>query len=392
MIENFLNHPRIHLTCSQKRLLKQYVSEICIREEMSVKVFLKDHRLNQIIETQTDPVQKGKKIFEMIRKKRYPVSEGKNENPIQKTNYSKNIASLNSKTKLVNPYFYGDGVFDLQEYVISLIRSCPLDCAYCFVNEIYDDPRFKIEPDYQKIKDEIKEIQSKEKGIVYLNAGENADSLIHDAEFDLTSNLWKIIKPFKNIFLEFRTKTDQIQNLLRIKDHERRIVCAFSLSPEEDRKLFEKKTASISKRIEAMKILEKEGWSLGLRFEPIIVSKNYEEKYRELFENIFTAITPNVHSITLSCLRLTKGLAKLLRKSHPEILAEEWILGRDKKLRYCREIRTEIYKNLLHLLKPYLPESENVLLSTEPVEIWKESGLTPKTMPEISLKNRPNIS
>ena len=64
-------------------------------------------------------------------------------------------------------------------------------------------------------------------------------------------------------------------------------------------------------------------------------------------------------------------------------MVEEWILAEDQKVRYFRGIRVELYQNLLELLKEYFGDEKKIVLSTEPVLVWKESGVTLKTMPEI---------
>src|SRR3989338_1151364 len=391
LIVQLLEDQRAHFTYSQKNILLQTIPQICLKNSISLKEFLKELSLAQILESELDSVQKGKKIFKWVLKMRYPLSNGTMETfpPFDLKNKedhltSQNVLQLDSRKKLINRYFYGKGIFDLKEYVISLIRSCPLDCAYCFLREVYDDPRFKVLPDIEKIKAELRLIRDQENGVVYLNAGENADSLIFDLEFGLIEKLWNTIQDFPNVFVEFRSKTNKIENLFKIKDHQKRMIMAFSLNPEEDRAIFESNTATILERILAMKQLAENGFALGLRFEPILYTKNYKEKYKKLFADLFSQISPSqVHSISLGCLRLTKGLAKILGDSHPSVMVEEWILAEDQKVRYFRGIRVELYQNLLELLKEYFGDDKKIVLSTEPVLVWKESGVTLKTMPEI---------
>lgn len=385
LISQFISDPRFHFTFSEKKLLAQYIPQICLKTGVPAGDFLKNPALLKMIESDCDRVQKGKIIFRYVRENRYPRSNGKDRNAsrVPVNGESTGVQNLDTRKQLINPYFYGEGVFDLKEYVVSLIRSCPLDCAYCFLREVYDDPKFKVAPDYHQLEREIHRIRERETGPLYLNAGENADSLIEDAEYHLVENLWKIVQPIPNTFIEFRTKTDKIQNLMRLNS-EKRIVMAFSLNSEEDRKKFESTTASIEERIHAAAQLQSKGWMIGLRFEPILYTQHYAEKYRELFGQIFRKISPSlVHSVAFGCLRLTKGLSKMIGATHPDVMAEEWILGPDKKFRYCREIRVEIYKNLIASLRPHFPNEERIILSTEPEEIWRESGYTLKTMPQI---------
>ena len=85
----------------------------------------------------------------------------------------------------------------------------------------------------------------------------------------------------------------------------------------------------------------------------------------------------------MGCLRLTKGLAKILRGSHPRIMAEEWVLGKDQKFKYFKGIRIETYRTLIRLLESRLPDKVRIVLSTETPEVWVQSGLPFKTMPGI---------
>lgn len=392
LLSSFIYDARWHFTHSEKVLLLRMIPEICMKDEIGLQPLLENRTLKRLLYSKLDPVQKGRKIFQLIRKMRYPLSEGKRE-VFEKLaglkfspslQISSGVSVLDSRKKLINPYYYGAGVFDLKEHVISLIRSCPLDCAYCFLREVYDDSRFKVPPNFHQMDLEMNDLRNKTAGPLYLNAGENADSLILDLEYGLAAKLWQIVQPVPDTFLELRSKTNKIQRLIRIVHHQKRIVAAFSLNPEEDRALFESNTATMEQRISAISELQKCGFMIGLRFEPIVYTKNYKQKYAQLFESVFSVIRPRqIHSIALGCMRLTKELFKLLHKSHPRLLAEEWVLGMDKKFRYYKGIRTEIYQNLIELLDPYFSMKERIVLSTEPVEIWRAAGLTLKTMPEI---------
>ena len=46
------------------------------------------------------------------------------------------------------------------------------------------------------------------------------------------------------------------------------------------------------------------------------------------------------------------------------MLAEEWILSRDKKFKYCKGIRIEIYRTLLQMLETYFSD-ERVVFDME---------------------------
>lgn len=382
-LDRFLSRSGFHLTFSQKRILSAIIPEVCLREGSSVVDFLRRKEVRRLVSSRLDPVQKGKRIFHLIRSLRYPLSGGKMEKRGDPGNEKVKLDPVRTRGKLVNPYHYGRGIFDLKETVISFGTPCPLDCAYCFINEFRARRPSVFRTDFSRLQEEIMELREKAEGPLYLNAGENADSLIINEKTKAVVKLIRIVEPLENVWIEFRTKTNKIEGLQSIP-YKHKVVAAFSLGPEADRAFLESLTASISERISAMAILGQAGFRLGLRFEPIVLTKDYLQKYKDLFRQVFSSVSPQqVHSVSLGCLRLTKGLYGKLKRSHPAILTPEWILGEDGKMKYCQDLRAEIYSKLLLILKDFFPWEKRIVLSTEPEEVWRSSGISLKTMPEL---------
>ena len=63
-------------------------------------------------------------------------------------------------------------------------------------------------------------------------------------------------------------------------------IVAFSLSPDEVAKSLDEKVPSINRRFEVMKNLADKGWNVGLRFDPLIYSKDWESIYSKLLINV----------------------------------------------------------------------------------------------------------
>ena len=94
---------------------------------------------------------------------------------------------------------------------------------------------------------------------------------------------------------------------------------AFSFTPEEISKQLERKVPSVSSRIRAMEKIARLGWSVGLRIDPLIDCNNFEERYRALFEKLFSNLPPeSVHSVSLGTFRVPVSYFKNMEKLHPE--------------------------------------------------------------------------
>ena len=79
-------------------------------------------------------------------------------------------------------------------------------------------------------------------------------------------------------------------------------------------KEFEDKTPSLSKRLKAIIKLQNLGWSIGLRFDPLIYCEQIEV-YEEFFKNVFELIDKNkIHSVTLGKFRMPGRYLKKISK------------------------------------------------------------------------------
>lgn len=310
------------------------------------------------------------------------------------------------KTKFITKYNYGNEVVDLDEYVVAFSDSCYLNCEYCYLKFSKTPKLPVIYQNFNKFESELKELLSlsKEK-IFYFNFGETTDTLMSEQHFNclydsvlLISNLAK--KFNKLCFIEIRTKTKNIYKLSKPFIFQNvYTIYATTLSPQEVVNNFEPNTASTKDRIESIKYANQLGMLTGLRFEPIILYpvegifyknvvdsvENVVKSYKLLINEIFQKVNvKNLHSVTLSCLRLTKKQFKYLLDKKSVLCHFEMLLCQDKKYRYSRPIRVTIYRQLIEHIKKVSPELNNrILLSFEFKYIWESCGLKLQTLPQL---------
>ena len=155
---------------------------------------------------------------------------------------------------------------------------------------------------------------------------------------NITSFLKIFLKNFKEInngCLEVRTKSCNIEIFKNIEPIEN-VIIAYSLNPEILIEGFEQKTPKLKKRINSIKFLQRRGWKVGLRFDPLI---NYNENkliYKNFFNYVFSQVQPEkIHSVTTGFFRMPNNFFNKLVNMRPE---DSLIFNRLKKEKISKDL------------------------------------------------------
>src|SRR5580693_5265915 len=116
--------------------------------------------------------------------------------------------------------------------VLTLASNCPMDCSYCFLQEyVADNPGFQVYANYEDAFAEIDQLSASAPTRLFrIGTGELADSLAMDSLTGLSIDLVNFFAARENLTLEFKTKTDEIDNLLTV-DPKGRVLVSWTLSP-----------------------------------------------------------------------------------------------------------------------------------------------------------------
>ncbi len=247
-----------------------------------------------------------------------------------------------------------------QNFYFSHMLNCIYDCRYCFLQGMFNSANYVLFINYKdfvkSIEDKI--LSSKEKNIHFFS-GYDCDSLALEPISKFANYILKNLKKYPNIILELRTKSTQINFLLKRRPHQN-IVVAFSISPNEIIYNHEEKTPNLLKRINAIKKLQAAGWNVGLRFDPIIYCENFKNIYEKFFYQIFNSINSNyIHSITIGSFRMPKNFFtkisnQYVKKSNLLINLQD----DEKKVFYKKKIDNEIISFCKQKIEKYIDESK----------------------------------
>ena len=186
----------------------------------------------------------------------------------------------NKHKNFVLPAPAGFGIGAEKNFYFSHMYNCLYDCRYCFLQGMYSSANYVLFVNYEDFYSHIKKtIRNNIDERMTFFSGYDCDSLAFEKISSFVKNTLPIFLGLEDVDLELRTKSVQLEPLLSLEPQQNCIV-AFSLMPEELAKCLDNKAPSVSRRIAALSRLAERGWPIGLRFDPLIYSYDWKERYK----------------------------------------------------------------------------------------------------------------
>jgi spore photoproduct lyase len=250
--------------------------------------------------------------------------------------------------------------------------NCLYDCAYCFLNSYLNS--FGI-VQFINLDLSLEELKSEtaRKDAVRIGTGEFSDSLMFDRITGTGEGLIRAAARFENLFLELKTKSDNVGHLLSIPD-KGNAVLAWSLNTERNVALHESGTAGLEQRIRAAAEACGAGYLVAFHFDPIIFYNGWRDEYRGVVDRLFSAVDPDrIAWISLGCFRHSPGFTEKEPSAYPgqRMTAAEMFPGPDGKYRYLKKARVEAYSEMLGRIRSHA-DSVFVYLCMESEAVWRE--------------------
>ena len=287
----------------------------------------------------------------------------------------KTLRLIHFKGEFIKPCPGTKGYICCGYIILHAGSNCPLDCSYCILQTYFNQPSLRV---FVNLQDELNRIgymiDSHPERLFRIGTGEFTDSLALDYITDWSKTLAGFIRGRKNAVLEFKTKTNQVRGLLS-SPYRERIIVSWSLNSPYIASREEHGAPSIEKRIRAAKECQKEGIVIGFHFDPLIRHANWREGYLRTIEMLDRYIDPNrTIWISLGCLRYTPALKLIIRRRQPrtDILDGEFIHGLDRKMRYFKPLRIEIYSFLREQIIKWAGDNFCLYLCMESNDVWRE--------------------
>ncbi len=221
--------------------------------------------------------------------------------------------------KFVFPAPEGYGVGARHNYYFSHMLNCVYDCRYCFLQGMYNSANYVLFINYESFEQEIERVIRSHCGeTVGLFSGYDCDSLALEPVSGFVDYFLDIFRKYPQAILELRTKSTQVRFLLDREPLSNCIV-AFSFTPESISNSLEHKVSSVHKRLDALRRVQDVGWPIGLRFDPVIYSDNYQQDFNSLCEQVFSVVdVEKLHSVSLGAFRMPQKFMSKIVNLYPD--------------------------------------------------------------------------
>lgn len=260
-------------------------------------------------------------------------------------------------------------------YKLTAYNNCNFWCEYCYLYLTFrTNPISTHFVNYEKI---FKETVAFDKSDIpetlrVLNLGELCDPL---AVEDITGFAERLI-PFvaehtARTRLLFLTKGNNVEGLLRLP-HGGKSIMSFSVNTDKVYRHLEHRTAPPEARLLAAQRLQKAGYEIRLRIDPIIIYEGWQEDYIGLVDTIFQYVQPT--RITIGEYRPSKGLVNHIGSRFPEstlLRINDGLVSDGTKLRYPEKKRVAAFQTIINRIRQQNAEMPISLCKENPA-IWKQ--------------------
>ncbi len=245
--------------------------------------------------------------------------------------------------------------------------GCDIGCTYCIMQYYLNFSPITVYVDTAPGIAAVRKLAVENpETVIRVGTGEVGDSLFLDAAFGLAEEYIRGLSGFKNVYLELKTKTAQVDHLLRVPEKGNAVI-AFSLNPGRVADAEEGAAAPVRERLNAAARILDAGYLTAFHFDPIVYYPGWQEDYSAVVDLLQDFPCEKIRWISLGTMRYPPGLKdKMGRRRY---LLDEYVRSADGKFRYIQKKRIGIYRYMLERIrnKADIP----VYLCMESPAVWR---------------------
>jgi len=265
-------------------------------------------------------------------------------------------------------------------------NGCFYQCDWCYLKLTFRaaSPFITIRGQYNKIKKKLNKRLKQTTDPVIFNTGELADSLSMEHLTGAAREFIPWIGNLESGYLFMLTKSDNVDQILNLA-HNNRTIIAWSMNNERVSRRYEIGAPPFERRLHAAVKVQKSGYPVRIRLDPIVPFEGWQDAYSETIKKIFSKINPE--RITLGTLRFEEGfynmrntiftsgpdLPNFLENMHPMFPAKKF-RGSKKpksgKYSFTEEKRIEIFGFISNEIRKY--SDCKIALCKESAVVWKK--------------------
>ncbi len=231
--------------------------------------------------------------------------------------------------------------------------NCQARCQYCYLQSYFKSPdiiRFVNTEDFLGfLENFIKEFRKKnpDKKLIFYD-WDFKDSLGYywlEQNINNINALTELCAKFPDTLLEIRTK-NVLPNFDLYKDLILRpnLIVSITFSPQNIIDSYEQWSSNLNLRLDFAKYISSLGWDIGIRIDPIIFDRDFDNCWQDYFDLIEEVnLLKSIINYSIWTLRLKTTLYKALKKKQSNII-NNLVLEKNFR-RYPLDMRNKIYTN-----------------------------------------------
>jgi spore photoproduct lyase len=321
-------------------------------------------------------VRDRRPVADLIRRAPDPIGEGK-----------KYLWLTRQRGAFIKPCPCTPGYVGCGYFIINAVWNCPLDCSYCILQGYLNAPAVTVFTNLDDLWRELDAFIRRRRGrVLRLGTGELGDSLALEPLLGTAGEFISFFRARPGILFEFKTKTTEIDAILKAEPAEN-VVVSWSLNSEKIARDEENGATPVRERLEAAARVARRGFPVGFHFDPLILYPGWEDDYRDVIDTLGSAVpAARIRWVSLGSLRFPPPLKTLIARRFPRssILSGELVPGRDGKLRYFKPLRLELYHKIVGFLEDVAGARLPLYLCMEDAEVWKRVLTKKKGRKEVA--------
>lgn len=198
-------------------------------------------------------------------------------------------------------------------YYNSLVMNCVYNCEYCYLQGMYPSAHIVVFVNQEDFMDAVINQMDPVQGM-YLSVSYDTDLLALENLLGMSHDWHLLAKKYPQLKIELRTKSSPV-GFIKGHDPLENFILAFTLSPDVLIQKYEHLSSRFERRLEAIELALKQGWSVRLCFDPLLWVQGHEKLYLEMILKIKERIPlAKVHSLSLGSFRISHRFYQKIKK------------------------------------------------------------------------------
>jgi len=262
-------------------------------------------------------------------------------------------------------------------------NGCFYQCDWCYLKGTNRGmrPYITVRAQYDIIEKQLKRVLKKADSLIMFNSGEMADSLSLEHLTGAGQHFIPWFAKQEKGYLFMLTKSDNVDDILNLH-HNGHTIIAFSINNEAVSQKYEIGAPPFEKRLEAAHKVQKAGYPLRLRLDPIVPFNGWKNAYANTIKRIFEVVRPE--RMTLGTLRFeipfynmrnsiftAPDLPALVGSMKPMFDKDD--KGKIGKYSFPENQRVDIFRFAIDEIRKY--SDCDIALCKESADVWNKVGL-----------------